>query len=556
MEAGSTLVQLVIALGAALAGASVAIAFRQPLVLGYLLAGVAIGPFTPGIVGSTEQIAELAEVGIVLLMFVIGAQLSLAELLRASRVAVIGGLLQVSVMIGVGYVVGRALGWSQVASYAFGAVVSNSSSTVIGKILGDRGELDSRHAQLALAWSSVQDISSVLLVAALTFVSADAREVGTLLAKSAVFFVVVVPLSFWGIPHLLRQASSARSREFFALAVITLALAMAAGAALLGVSLALGAFLTGVVVGESDLAHRILGDAAPIRDVFSGVFFVSVGMLVDPGFLLDAWPLVLLTVALIVLVKGGVSAVLARLLGASPRLAVLVGAALAQSAEFSFLIARFGLERGVLPLPIFHLLLGASSITILLAPFVADAGPWLHRRLGHTTQDPESESRARSAAELVDHAIVCGHGRVGGAVRALLERHGKPVVVIEEDLRSVEALRTHGTRVVLGDAGLEQVLEQAGVAHAGLLILCIPERMAVRRAVAYARARRPEITILARTHDDDDRLILEKLGADEAVLGEKELALELGRRALARFGVDTEAAEQSLDALRRAPPAA
>jgi CPA2 family monovalent cation:H+ antiporter-2 len=552
---GGLLVHLVTALGAALVGAAVALRLGQPLIVGYIVAGVAIGPFTPGIMGKAETIAELAEVGIVFLMFVIGAQLSLRELLSASRVAIAGALIQVAVVIGAGYAAGRLLGWGHVEAYAFGAVISNSSSTVLGKILSDRGELDSRHARLALAWSSVQDISSVALVAAFAFVSPSGGGVGPLLGKAALFFFVVLPLAFWILPWLLRHASAMRSREFFALAVVTLALAMAGGASLLGVSLALGAFLTGVVVGESDLAHRILGDATPIRDVFSGIFFVSIGMLLDPGFLLESWGLVLFTVALIVVLKGAVTAAVARWLGCSTRLAVLMGAALAQSAEFSFLLARIGLEAGALSASVFNLLLSATVVTILLSPSVNALAPALLRRLQGRRAAAPPEGEATPPPELAHHAIVCGYGRVGSIVCSLLERHGKPYVVVEEDLRLVESLRTRGVRALLGDAGLHAVLDRAQIRTADLLVLCMPERMAVRRAVEYAREVGRATTVLARTHSEEDRAFLQRKGADEAVVGELELALELGRRALRRLGVAPDDVERSVVEARRRPAA-
>lgn len=550
MESGGLLVHLVTALGAALVGAAVALRLRQPLILGYVLAGVVIGPFTPGIIGNSDAIAELAEIGIVFLMFVIGAQFSLRELLRASKIAIVGGLAQVIAMIGLGYLVGRALGWSDLQSFAFGAVISNSSSTVLGKILSDRGEIDSRHAQLGLAWSSVQDILSVVIVAILAFASPNARAMGPLLGKAALFFLVVLPLSFWVLPWVLRRASAFRSREFFALAVITLALAMAGGASLLGVSLALGALLTGVVVGESDLAHRILGDATPIRDVFSGIFFVSIGMLLDPRFLLDSWALILLTVAMIVLVKGAVTTAIARWLGCSARLAVLIGAALAQSAEFSFLLARIGLEEGALTTPIFNLLLSATVVTILLSPFVSSAAPALLRRVLAGRTGTSHTQEASPVPAFAHHAIVCGYGRVGSIVCALLERHKKPFVVIEEDLKIVESLRTRGITALFGDAGLPAVLDRAHLRSANLLILCMPERMAVRRALERAREVSETIAVLARTHRYEDRRFLQEKGVQEAVVGELELALELGRSALERFEIATDVIEQSIDETR------
>lgn len=550
MKDGGLILHLITALGAALVGAVIALGLRQPLILGYILAGVAIGPFTPGIMGETEAIAELAEIGIVFLMFVIGVQLSLRELLQASKVAVLGGLGQVVVTIGLGYLVGRALGWSDLQAYAFGAVISNSSSTVLGKLLSDRGEIESRHARLGLAWSSVQDVSSVVIVAILAFASPNAREMGPLLGKAALFFFVVMPLAFWVLPWVLRRASAFRSREFFALAVITLALTMAGGASVLGVSLALGAFLTGVVIGESDLAHRVLGDATPIRDAFSGVFFVSIGMLLDPRFLVESWALVLLTVAMIVLVKGAVATAFARFLGCSTRLAVLIGAGLAQSAEFSFLLARIGLEEGALTTPTFNLLLSATVVTILLSPFVHRVAPALVQRLlGPRLERAEEEQAA--AIPLAGHAVVCGYGRVGSIVCALLERHAKPFVVIEEDLKIVESLRARGVTALFGDAGLPAVLERAHLPSASLLVLCMPERMAARRALEHAREVNKPLVVLARTHSYEDRRFLQEKGAEEAVVGELELALELGRSALERFNLSAEVIEQSIDETRR-----
>jgi len=549
MQSDGLLLHLITAMGAALVGAAIALRLRQPLILGYVLAGVAIGPFTPGIIGQTDAIAELAEVGIIFLMFVIGVQLSVRELVRAGRVAVFGGLLQVALTIGIGYLVGRALGWSPVASYALGAVISNSSSTVLGKLLSDRGELDSRHAQLSLAWSSVQDVSTVVLIAILVFFSPSGKEVGPVLGKAALFLFVVLPLSFWALPWILRRATALRNREFFSLVAITVALAMAAWASMLGVSLALGAFLTGIIVGESELAHRVLGDVMPLRDIFSGVFFVSIGMLFDPRVLVDAWAAVLLIVGLIVVVKGSLVAVIARALGSSTRVALLSAAALAQSAEFSFLLARIGLEEGALDLAGFNLLLSATILTILIAPWLNGAAPVAWRRL-HARFPGLAAEPIEEAVNAANHAIVCGYGRVGSIVCTLLARHGKPYVVIEEDVHIVESLRARGVTAVLGDAGVPAVLEHARLRQAQVLILCIPERMVVRRALEFVREVNPEVSVLVRTHSYADRLVLERSGATEAVVGELELALELGHRALERFAVSPSEITESVVAVR------
>lgn len=547
---GTLLIELVIALCAALLGAVVALGLRQPTLIGYVLAGVVIGPFTPGIRGEPETITQLAEIGIVLLMFVVGVQLPLRELLRAGRFAVFGAGVQVSVMIGIGWAVGKAFGWGNVESYLFGAVVSNSSSTVLSKVLGERGELDSQHAQLSIAWSSVQDISTVALIAIAMALSPGDRDTGWLLAKAALFFCVLVPLGFFVLPWVLRRVSQVRSREFFSLAVVTLALSMAAIAGLLGVSLALGAFLAGIVIGESDVAHRVLGDAIPLRDVFSGLFFVSIGMLLDPSFVIGHWWVVLVSLLLIIGVKGAISSVLAAWLGSTARVAVLVGAALAQSAEFSFLMARIGLSEGVLSNATFNVLLSAAVLSVVLSPAVNALAPRAYRWFG--SRRPERADRPSEPApgELSDHAIVCGHGRVGRVVTELLAKHGKPFIVIEEDLRLVDALRERGVPVLFGDCGQPHVLDRAFVARARLLVLCIPERMATRRAVEYARQVRPELTLLARTHSTEDCAYLTEHGVSEAVLGETELALQLGRRALTRFDVDPDAIERAIGAER------
>lgn len=543
---GGLLAHLVTALVAALAGAALASRLRLPLILGYLGAGIAIGPFTPGVIGNAEAIAELAEVGVILLMFAIGVQLSLRELLAVGRVAVAGGLVQVALIVGLGVAVGAALGWPLAEAWAYGAVLSNSSSTVMSRLLADRGALESPAARIGLAWSSVQDVSSIVLVAAFLFVVPSAQNAGPLLGKAAVFFLVVVPAAFWVVPRVLRRVSATGSRELFALSVMGLALVMALGASSLGVSLALGAFLAGVVVGESDLAHRVLGDVTPMRDVFSGVFFVSIGMLLDPRVLVDQPVPVLLTLVLLVGGKGVATIAVGRGLGLSPRVAVLLGGALAQSAEFSFLMAGIARSVGALSARLFDVLLVATVLSIVLAPAVNALAERVATRLRPQATGPGV------AVESPPHAIVCGHGRVGQLVVELMRASGVRVVVVDEDQRLVRRLREDGVEAVVGDAGHQVVLERAGVRHAGLLVLCVPDRLTTRRAVELAKAVNPELAVLARTHTSTDRELLKKSGATDAIIGEVELALSLSRQALGRFAVPEEVIEAAIETARRA----
>jgi CPA2 family monovalent cation:H+ antiporter-2 len=282
---GALFVHLLIALAAALVGGAVAVWLRQSVILGFLLAGIALSPFTPGPVGPSAAIAAVAEVGVIFLLFAVGVQVSLRDLLRVGRVSVVGGLLQVMLTIALAAALGLWFGLGGVESFAFGAVISNSSSTVMSKVLLEREEMETAHARVAIAWSSVQDVSTVLLVAVFSALAPGGGEASTLLslAKAAGFLMLVVPASLWLLPWLFGRASVSGSREVFILLVATVALGMAFAASLLDVSLALGAFFAGVAVGGSPTAHHILGDAIPLRDIFSGVFFVSIGMSIDPA---------------------------------------------------------------------------------------------------------------------------------------------------------------------------------------------------------------------------------------------------------------------------------
>jgi CPA2 family monovalent cation:H+ antiporter-2 len=550
---GSLFVLLLIALAAALVGGTLALWLRQSVIVGFLLAGLALGPFTPGLVGPSGAIAAVAEVGVIFLLFAVGVQLSLRDLLGVGRVAIGGGLLQVGLTIAAAAALGRLLGLGAVESFAFGAVISNSSSTVISRVLLERGELETGHARLAIAWSSVQDVSTVLLVAVFAMLAPGGGDGAELVsvAKGAAFLFLLVPAALWLLPWLFRHAAVSGIREIFILLVVTVALGMAYAASLLGVSVALGAFFAGVAVGESPTAHRILGDAIPLRDIFSGVFFVSIGMSVDPAFVVQYWPLVGVTVLLTTAFKGLLSAGLAYALGCTPRVALLVGAALAQSAEFSFLLAQIGRQSGLLGEAVFGSLLGGAALSIVLAPAIMHAAaalaPRAQRLLGAR---PERESPPASAP-LVGHAIVCGYGRVGSVVTDLLARLGAPAIVIEEDAGLVAALRARGAHALFGDAAQGHVLDRAGLAQARLLVICIPERMAARRVLDHVQAVNPQAVVLARAHSERERRELYRRGVQEVVLGELELALELSRRSGQVLGFEAAQVESAIEARRR-----
>lgn len=557
LEQSGLLVNLAFALVAALLGGLLALALRQSVILGYLAAGVAIGPFTPGPVGDVATVQVLADIGIILLLFAVGVQLSLRELLRHGWLALGGGLGQVLVMVGVGYVGGVALGFGHLEALFFGAVLSNSSSTVIGGVLGERGETDAPHGRLAFAWSSVQDLSTVVLVVVLSALATGeerlAEDLAWAVGRAAVFVVLVGPVGAIVLPWLFERVAALRNREVFVLTVGAVAFGTALVASLFGLSLALGAFIAGVLLGESELSHRILGEVLPLRDIFAGLFFVSVGMLVDPTFVLGNAPLILATLALIVLAKGLVSAAIT-LVGRQPvRTALLTGVALGQSAEFSFLMARIGSDVGAVTPTGFNVMLAGAVGSIVLSPLLLRSGHslvrWIEPRLAKSSL-ASHPSLAPDGEALRGHAVLCGYGRVGSVVGAALRERGLAFVVIEQDDRLVRRIREQGIVALLGNAANPVLLDRAGLNRARSLILAIPDALAARQIVDYARQVNPRLDIVARTHSAREWAYFQRRGVEEVVLGELELALEMTRHALRRFGVSLQETQAILSRLR------
>ena len=329
MEHASLLVTLVLALGVAVVGAAVAARLGQSVILGYILAGIVISPYTSGVLGRRTTVAEMADIGIILLLFALGVRLSFRDLLRVGPVALLGGTVQVLALLGLGAVAGIALGWPPTEALFFGAVIAISSSAALGTLLQERGEEGTEHGRIALAWSAVQDLGTIVLVVVLSALAGHGTSpvMGVLggAGKAVLFLTLVVPFGVWVLPWLFERVAALHNRELFVLLVASVALGMAYASSLFGLSLALGAFVAGIVVGESDLAHQILGAILPLRDIFAALFFVSVGMLVPPLFVLDHLALVFLTLALIMLAKGMLAALLTLLFRYAVRTALADG---------------------------------------------------------------------------------------------------------------------------------------------------------------------------------------------------------------------------------------
>jgi len=546
-----------VALGAAGVGALLAASLRQPVVLGFILAGLAIGPYTPGIEADIPAVEELADLGVILLLFAIGAQLSFGEMLKVGPVALVGGGVQVILMIAVGWAVGIALGWGDLESLFFGAVLSNSSSTVLSKVLGERGEEDSVHGRLALAWSTVQDFSTVVLVVVLTTLAEGERsrlalDVTKSVGLAALYLVIVIPAGMLLLPRFFNWLASLGSSEVFMLGTAGVALGIAYLASVFGISVALGAFVGGILVARSDLSHEVLGQIIPLRDLFSGLFFVSVGMLIDPELVWRNLHLVLVGVVLIVLVKGGMASVLIYLFRYRAKTAVLSGVILGQSAEFSFLLARVGAEVDAVSPDVFGLMLTSAAASIVLAPYLLKAAQPVAAAADQRFSAAKEEEPIEPPPDgvLANHAVICGYGGVGEVILSALQRGEVNCVVIDQDASVVQGLREEGLVALQGNAANPVLLERAGIGRAWSLIVATPDPLAVRQIVSIGRRLNPTIDIVVRTHSNAERAFIEGQGANEAVLGEMELGFEMSRHVLRRFGVAGPIAERVLQELR------
>jgi CPA2 family monovalent cation:H+ antiporter-2 len=513
-----------------------------------------VGPYTPGFVADQQAVSALADVGIVFLLFAVGLHISLRDLLRTGPVAIVGGLVQVVVILGAGYAAGLAFGWQHLESLFFGAVLSISSTTVLSKVLEERGQTGVEHGQLAFAWATVQDGAAIALVVLLTTLAHGSDSLGAEVAwelgRAGVFLAVLIPVGLFVLPRVFEHIARFRNREVFILSVGAVALGAAYVSSLFGISIALGAFVAGVLVGESDLSHQILGEIEPLRDILAGLFFVSVGMLVDPTFIVQNVPLVTATVVLIVLVKGALIAGLVRLFGYSGQTSLLTGVVLAQAAELSFLLATIGSGLNVIGTTAFNAMLAGSAISTVLAPSLLAAAAPLARRLDRPGKVDVGAEVSVEELGRRRYAIICGFGRIGQVIAEALDRRGLRYVVIDQDPRIVRRLRERGVPAYIGSAENAVLLERAGVNRAHALIVAMPDALAARRIVEQVRQHRKDLDVVVRTHSLAEVATLRKRGANEAILGELELALEMTRHTLHRFGVSSMESIATVNGLR------
>jgi CPA2 family monovalent cation:H+ antiporter-2 len=548
---------IAVAFGLALVFGFIAVRLGLPALVGYLLAGILIGPFTPGFVADADLSQQLAEIGVILLMFGVGLHFSLEDLLSVRRIALPGAIVQIAVATLLGVGVAHLWGWGIGAGLVFGLALSVASTVVLLRALEDRGVLESVNGRIAVGWLIVEDLAMVVVLVALPplagLLGGEGVGEGRLAAQLALtfgqiaaFLAIMLLVGRRVFPWLLWQVARTGSRELFTLCVVATALGIAYGSSVLfGVSFALGAFFAGMVMRGSALSYRAAEESLPLRDAFSVLFFVSVGMLFDPQ-ILASEPLRVLAVVAIILLGKSLAAFAIVLVFRYPlNTALTVSASLAQIGEFSFILAGLGVALKLLPAEGQSLILAGALISIALNPFVFQAIEPLQRWLRSRSKavrdferrdDPLAElPMTTDLSRLSGHVVLAGYGRVGRRIGEALTARGVPIVVAEENREIVERLREQGVPAVSGNASDPAVLIQAHIARARMLVVAVPDAFQARKMIEIARTLKPDVQTVVRTHSDEEAALLRQERVGGIFMGEHELALAMARHVLERL---------------------
>jgi CPA2 family monovalent cation:H+ antiporter-2 len=552
---------LAAALGLALLLGFVATRLRLPAIVGYLIAGIVLGPATPGYVADLQIAGQLAEIGVMLLMFGVGLHFALDDLLAVRKIALPGAIVQMTAATALGIGVSSLWGWSLGAGLVFGLSLSVASTVVLLRALESRGVLDSVNGRIAVGWLVVEDLAMVLVLVLLpplagwlggadpTAGGAGLLEaLGITLLRVGAFILLMLLIGRRLFPWLLWQVTRTGSRELFTLCVIAAAVTIAYGSAeLFGVSFALGAFFAGMVLRGSEFSQRAAEESLPLRDAFAVLFFVSVGMLFDPQVLVEQPLHVLAAVAIIILGKSLAALLLVLLMRYPLNTALTVSASLAQIGEFSFILAALGVSLKLLPLEGQSLILAGALISIALNPLLFAAleplQKWLRARSEFARRleqrdDPLAALPAETESKyLTQQVVLVGYGRVGRRIAEALAAHRIPYVVADQNREIVEELRAAGVPAVVGDAADPLVLVQAHIARASMLVIATPDTLGVRQMIVTARTLNPRIEAVVRSHNEEEARLLEAEQAGRVFVGESELARAMVRHVLGRAGI-------------------
>jgi CPA2 family monovalent cation:H+ antiporter-2 len=525
-------------------GGLIANRLGQPLILGYIAAGIMLGPVTTNAwISDPHDIEMLAEVGVALLLFALGIEFSLKELRPVRSVALIGTPIQLLVTLGAGLGVGTLLGWPWTEAVWFGACVSLSSTMVVLKTLQSQGRLGTLSSRVMIGMLLVQDLALVpmlILLPKIQNLQAGLPELGWALLRAGVFLGLMVLVGTRLIPRLMILVSRSNSRELFLLTVTGLGLGIGYATYKVGLSLAFGAFMAGIVLSESEHNHQALSDIIPLRDIFGLLFFASVGMLLDPAYLRDNLVLILGLVAVIGLVKGLVFAVLGRAFGYGNVVPLALGLTMFQAGEFSFVLGRVGLATGGISQELYATVMAVALLSMFLTPFSAALTAPLYRLIKRHRPLEPLQIINLGEEKLQGHVVIAGAGRIGRAVARILEKSRMPFVVIELDQHRLEFCSAAGVPTIFGDASHPLVLEAAGLAEASLLLVTTPDPLTTLAVVRHARRLRPDLHVVARAESDAMLGTLQELAVHEVVQPQLEAGLEITRQALLHMDMQAE----------------
>lgn len=558
----SLILNMAIVLGAALVGGLLARVLKQSAIIGYLVAGVIIGPYALGLVRDTSQIRVLATIGVVLLLFTLGVKFSLREMTRVRRVAIWGTALQIALSMGLGSGVVLWLGWPIIEAVTFGFLIAMSSTMVVIGMLTERGEVETLHGRVMIGILLMQDIAAAFMMFILPELGGATGNLpltlGLAALKAGIFLGLMLLLGVWAVPRFIGRIARHGSRELFILSSAMLCFGGAFGAYYFGLSAALGAFVMGLVISESDFAHQVLGDMQAMRAIFAALFFVSVGMLIDLPFMAQNAGMVGVVVLTIILGKFIICAAVTRLFGYRGRAVSLVGAGMVQIGEFSFVLAELGLATGVISGSLYSLTLSSALVSIILTPpiysLVSRNGDRLLRLPWWRSVVSYSVAQAEPVATIANHVVIGGYGRVGSNVARVFTQLQIPYMVIDLDPAVIASLHNQGVPCLYGDAGNWDVLSRAGLEKAALLIIAMPDPAAARLTLDHARQLNSQLDIVARVHSDFELDFLRGRGASELVQPELEASIELVRHALYRLGMPEEKVLEFIDGWRHSCP--
>ena len=506
-------------------------------IAGYLLAGVIVGPFTPGFVADVGLASQLAEIGVILLMFGVGLHFSLRDLLSVRKIAIPGAIVQIGAATLMGMGLAWALGWTLLAGFVFGLALSVASTVVLLRALEHRNLVQTERGRIAVGWLIVEDLVMILALVLLPPIAAAMSGSGAVTGASiagsiagtffkvAGFIALMLIVGRRVIPALLHWVVHTGSRELFRLSVLAIALGVAFGAAFVfDVSFALGAFFAGMILGETQLSRRATEETLPLRDAFAVLFFVSVGMLFDPRVPVEQPGSLLVTVAIIIFGKSVAAFAIVRAFGHPTQTALTVSASLAQIGEFSFILAGLGTGLGILPPEARDLILAGSILSILANPFIFSLFAERIRRDCEAEREAEGRVEQEKQRRREGHVILVGYGRVGSHIAKQLHEGRRALIVIEDQRDTARKAETEGMQVVLGNATQPRVLHEAGIEHASKLLIAIPEGFEGGAVAERARELNPKLPIIARAHSDEEVEHLRRLGAQHVVMAERETA--------------------------------